>query len=216
MDTVYAFGVLQNDGQAGVGATMIPSHQLGSLSRATATEANRRILSERSHLTGREVFFDEGDVIVSKTDAKGVITYANQTFFTISGFAEEELLGAPHSILRHPAMPRAVFKFLWDTIASGEEIFAYVLNRTKNGDHYWVFAHVTASYDSAGKIIGYHSNRRVPKRSAVAAVEPVYKALCDVERQFSDPKQALENGMKTLVDFVNNTGMSYAEFIFSL
>ena len=195
---------------------MITSQALGGLSRHIATEANRRILNERAHLTGHEVFFDEGDVIVSKTDTKGLITYANQTFFSISGFSEAELLGAPHSILRHPAMPRAVFKFLWDTIAKGEEVFAYVLNRAKNGDHYWVFAHVTASRDTTGQIIGYHSNRRVPKRSAIAAVEPVYKTLYEVERQAANPKQALENGMKALVDFVTKTGMSYAEFIFSL
>lgn len=195
---------------------MILSQHIGTLSRAAATEANRRALAERTHLTGREAFFNEGDVIVSKTDAKGVITYANQTFLKISGFSEEELIGAPHSILRHPAMPRCVFKFLWDNIAAGEEVFAYVLNRCKNGDHYWVFAHVTASYDPSGNIVGYHSNRRVPSRAAIAAIEPIYKTLCDVESQTSDNKQSLENGMKALVDFVKNTGMSYAELIFSL
>ena len=195
---------------------MILSQQIGTLSRAAAVEANRRALAERNHLTGREAFFNEGEVIVSKTDPKGVITYANETFLQISGYSEEELVGAPHSILRHPAMPRCVFKFLWDNIAAGEEVFAYVLNRCKNGDHYWVFAHVTASYDTAGQIIGYHSNRRVPSRKAIAAVEPVYKTLLDVEARGADPKQSLDLGMTTLVDFVKGTGMTYAEFVFTL
>ena len=195
---------------------MIASRLIDTLSRTAATEANRRIVAERSHLTGREVFFKEDSVIVSKTDTKGIITYANETFLNISGFSEEQLLGTPHSILRHPHMPRAVFKFLWDTIATGEEVFAYVLNRAKNGDHYWVFAHVTASYDKSGNIIGYHSNRRVPERKAVDAIAPIYKTLLDVEAAAADPKQGLENSFKALVDFVVSTGLSYPELVFSL
>ena len=195
---------------------MISSKLLHTLSHTAATEANRRAVAERQHITGREVFFKEDEVIVSKTDAKGIITYANETFLDVSGFSEEQLVGAPHSILRHPHMPRCVFKFLWDTIVSGEEVFAYVLNRAKNGDHYWVFAHVTASRDKNGQITGYHSNRRVPNRSAVTAVAPVYQSLLDVEKAAADSKQGLENSFKALVDFVTNTGVSYSEFIFSL
>ena len=119
------------------------------------------------HITGHERFFDPTEPIVSKTDTKGRITYANAVFRHIADYSEEELLGAPHSILRHPDMPRCVFKLLWDTISTGNEIFAYVINRAKNGDHYWVFAHVTPSFDKTGKIISYHSSRRVPRRDAI-------------------------------------------------
>ena len=195
---------------------MISSGLIDTLSRKEAVEANRRALAEREHLTGREVFFEEKDVIVSKTDAKGIITYANETFLNISGFSEAQLIGAPHSILRHPQMPRAVFKFLWDNITTGEEVFAYVLNRAKNGDHYWVFAHVTASRDKTGKIIAYHSNRRVPTRKAVDAIAPIYQSLLDVEKAAPDPKTGLETSFKALVDFVTKTGLSYSELIFSL
>jgi PAS domain S-box-containing protein len=83
--------------------------------------------------------FREDEIIVSKTDLKGLITYANKTFLDISGFTEEELLGQPHNIIRHPDMPQCVFKLLWKTVAKGDEIFAYVKNMCKNGDHYWVF-----------------------------------------------------------------------------
>ena len=101
---------------------MISSRFIDTISRTVSTEANRQILAQRDRLTGREVFFKEEDVIVSKTDIKGIITYANQTFLNISGFSEEQLIGAPHSILRHPDMPRCVFKFLWDNIGAGEEV----------------------------------------------------------------------------------------------
>ena len=99
------------------------------------------------HLTGVERFFDKDEIIVSKTDLKGRMTYCNDVFLRIAGYTEQELLGQPHSIIRHPDMPRCVFKLLWDTIGAGKEIFAYVINRAKNGDHYWVLAHVTPSRD---------------------------------------------------------------------
>ena len=115
-------------------------------------------------LTGVERTFGTDEIIVSKTDTKGRIIYANEVFLRLAGFSEREIIGQPHSIIRHPAMPRCVFKLLWDTISSGKECFAYVLNRSKNGDHYWVLAHVTPTFDSKGTIVSYHSNRRNPRR----------------------------------------------------
>ena len=90
-------------------------------------------------LTGVERHLAPHDIVVSKTDIKGRITYANQVFLDIAGYVEKEVIGRPHNIVRHPEMPRAVFKLLWDTISQGNEIFAYVVNRAKNGDHYWVW-----------------------------------------------------------------------------
>lgn len=91
----------------------------------------------------REKVMRENDFIVSKTDLKGRITYGNRIFIEYSGYTEEELLGAPHNIIRHPDMPRGVFKFLWDTLAAEKECFAYVKNMAKDGSYYWVFANVT-------------------------------------------------------------------------
>src|SRR5581483_7053205 len=126
--------------------------------------------------TTTEVFFR--DLIVSKTDLKGRITYANREFCKVCGYSEAQLIGQPHSIIRHPDMPRAVFKFLWDTILGGQEIFAYVKNMTRSGDFYWVFAHVTPSYDAERQIVGFHSNRRVPDRKIVETViAPLYADL---------------------------------------
>lgn len=102
--------------------------------------------------------------LVSKTDTKGKITYCNDAFVEISGFCMSELMGKPHSIVRHSDMPRAVFAYLWENIAKGREVNVYVKNLAKNGDFYWVFANVTPSFDTSGQIIGYYSVRREPNR----------------------------------------------------
>jgi len=125
--------------------------------------------------TNVEQFFDRSEIIVSKTDLKGRITYANRTFARLAGYSEAELLGQPHSIIRHPDMPRAVFKLLWDTLAERNEVFAYVKNLARDGSFYWVFAHVTPSMDADQNVVGYHSNRRVPRREVVSnVIEPLY------------------------------------------
>lgn len=166
--------------------------------------------------TSKEVFFGDEELIVSKTDAKGRILYANDVFVRVSGYHEHELIGAPHSILRHPDMPRCVFWLLWETIAKGEEIFAYVKNMAKSGDFYWVFAHVTPSYDPAGKIVGYHSNRRVPPREAVDKAAALYAQLLAVENKYEDRKQGMQAGIATVLDLLKQNKISYGEFVFSL
>ncbi len=168
-------------------------------------------------LTGRERFFDTNEIIVSKTDLQGRILYANRTFMKVGLFEEKELIGAPHSILRHPDMPRCVFKLLWDQIGKGEEIFAYVVNRAKNGDHYWVLAHVTPSYDNSGAINGYHSNRRVPdKRIINEVISPTYKALLDIENKHANAKEGMLAAYNHLNKILKDKGSTYDEFIFSL
>jgi len=101
-----------------------------------------------------ELTFSDSEIIVSKTDIKGKITYGNELFLKLAGYAEKDILGKPHNIVRHKEMPKIIFKFLWDYIQSGKEIYAYVVNTSKNGDHYWVLANVTPSYDANQKIIG--------------------------------------------------------------
>lgn len=167
-------------------------------------------------LTGREVTFGDDEVIVSKTDKTGRITYANHVFMRVAGYTEQELLRQPHSIIRHPHMPRAAFKLVWDTLAQGKEIFAYVLNRCKNGDHYWVFAHATPDYDPQGNVIGYHSSRRKPERSAIEKIAPVYQLLLDIENKEPDRKVGMQKSFQAVLDLLQNNGVSYEEFVFSL
>jgi len=165
-----------------------------------------------SLLTGVERRFAEDDVIVTKTDLGGRITYANEVFLNISSLSEKRAIGAPHNVIRHPDMPAGVFRLLWQTIKQGREIFAYVLNRATNGDHYWVFAHVTPSFDQAANLVGYHSNRRVPDRKLVSQViEPLYADLLKVEKA-----AGIDASIVRLGEILKNKDMDYERFIFSL
>ena len=165
--------------------------------------------------TGNERRFDENEIIVSKTDPKGRLTYVNQVFCKVGLYTPAELMGQPHSIVRHPDMPRCVFKLLWDTLQSGEEVFAYVKNMAKDGSFYWVFANVTPDYDAAGNIIGYLSVRRAPKRSALPVIEGLYKAMLDAETK-AGAKDACDASLALLVGVLNEKGLSYEELIHAL
>lgn len=168
-------------------------------------------------LTGREVFFPENEIIVSKTDLVGRMTYVNRTFCRVAGYCESELLGQPHSLIRHPDMPRAVFKLLWDTILAGSEIFAYVKNRSKDGDFYWVFAHVTPSVDKQNRIVAFHSNRRVPDRATIdKVITPLYRATLAEEARHKNGKASLAAGVEFLTKQLTARGVSYDEFILTL
>jgi len=154
----------------------------------------------------------ENTFLVSKTDKKGIIKYANTTFVEVSGYTEEELIGKPHNIVRHPDMPRAVFKLLWDTIEKGEEFWGYVKNLAKDGAYYWVFAHVTPSYDLEGKeIIGYTSDRRKPRKDAVEKISLIYKEMLEAEKV-----GGIEAGVKKLQEILQKEGKDYAEFVFTI
>jgi|SRR5579863_1870513 len=163
-----------------------------------------------------ERFFPEDEIIVSKTDLKGRITYANHVFLEIAGYREAEILGQPHNIIRHPDMPRCVFRLLWDTLEAKQEIFAYVKNLAKTGDFYWVFAHVTPTFDERGRVTGYHSSRRVPERKQVDLFDGVYRQLLSIERQHADWRSGMEAAGGTLTEMIRAKGMEYDEFIFSV
>jgi aerotaxis receptor len=124
-------------------------------------------------VTTTECFLQPGRPVVSKTDLQGRITYANESFLAISGFSRAELLGADHSIVRHPDMPPAAFADLWRTIKADQPWRGLVKNRTRSGDFYWVEAYVTPLTDQ-GRTIGYMSVRNTPARTDVAAAEALY------------------------------------------
>ncbi len=151
------------------------------------------------------------DFIVSKTDLKGKITYCNQIFMELAKYSEKELIGAPHNIIRHPDMPRIVFKLLWDRIQNKEEIFAFVKNLSKDGGYYWVYANVSASLDERGNIIGYYSVRRKPSEEGVKVTGDLYAKLLELERT-----GGMEASGKFLNDLLKEKGVSYDELIASL
>lgn len=125
-------------------------------------------------VTNVEVQLRPGDMIVSKTDLKGIITYVNEDFIRISGFTERELLGQPHNIVRHPDMPEEAFADLWSSLKAGRPWTGYVKNRCKNGDYYWVLANATPIREN-GQITGYMSVRTAPSRAEIAEVERLYR-----------------------------------------
>lgn len=153
----------------------------------------------------------ENDFIVSKTDLKGKITYCNRIFIEMAEYTEEELLGAPHNIIRHPKMPKAVFQLLWDRIQKKEEVFAFVLNQTKNKNEYWVFANVTASLDVRGNVIGYYSVRRKPNAKAIAIIKPLYAKMLEAEKSGGTSAST-----KILTDLLQEKGVEYNELIISI
>lgn len=137
---------------------------------------------QRPHPTQSEKILNADEFIVSKTDIHGKILYGNKVFIKISGYDESELIGSPHSILRHPDMPKIVFKLLWDRIQNKQEIFAYVKNLCKDGSYYWVYANVTATLEPNGSIRDFHSVRRKPSAKAMGIIPELYSQLNAVER----------------------------------
>lgn len=173
-------------------------------------------MSRNHSLTGVERTFAKNEVIVSKTDMKGLITYGNEVFLRLAGYSLEEILGKPHNIIRHPDMPKVVFKLLWDRMKAGKEVFAYVVNRIRNGDHYWVFAHVTPSFDAQKNIVGCHSNRRLPDPATIGKIEPIYKLLKQEEDKHPMAKDGMAASLALLNSVLAEKGVSYDEFVLSL
>ena len=164
--------------------------------------------------TGVERRFGADEIIVTKTDPRGVITYANEVFLRTSALTEQEAVGQPHSLIRHPDMPRAVFKLLWDTLKNRQEIFAYVVNLASDGAHYWVYAHVTPSFAADGRLVGYHSNRRLPEPAAVAEISRLYERIRTLEQRQTSTPAAVEAGWRALQEALD--GQTYDEFIWAL
>ena len=156
----------------------------------------------------------ENDFIVSKTDLKGVITYCNRVFMEFAKYEEEELLGQQHNIIRHPDMPRCVFKLLWETVKQKKEINAYVKNLAKDGSFYWVHANVTPVMDDTGELKGYYSVRRKPNERRLEVIKELYKTLLAEEKRIGGNK-GMEASENMLFNLINEEGMTYEEFIFS-
>ncbi len=132
--------------------------------------------NKNAAVTQREVPFPAKTVLVSRTDLKGITTYANDAFVNISGYAREELVGQSHNIVRHPDMPPQAFKWMWDTLKDRRAWRGTVKNRCKNGDYYWVRATVAPVYEN-GAVTGYSSVRRAPTREQIAEADALYKTL---------------------------------------
>jgi len=165
--------------------------------------------------TAQETVMDHNEIIVSKTDLKGRITYGNTTFLKYAGFAESELIGTQHNIIRHPDMPRGVFKLFWDTLQRGDEIFAYVKNISMDGSFYWVLANVTPSVNESGDVLGYYSVRRKPNPRAVAVVGNLYREMLAAERN-AGSRDAIQASTQILEKHLQDKQLSYEQMILTL
>jgi len=126
------------------------------------------------------------DLIVSKSDEKGNITYVNPIFMKISGYTQGELYDKPHSILRHPDMPKVIFKYLWENLKDGNDVIAYVKNLCKDGSYYWVLATVKTAKNPDGSFRNYMSTRKCITQNAKETIETLYSKLLDAEKSIGE------------------------------
>ncbi|WP_239350784.1 PAS domain-containing protein [Snodgrassella communis] len=134
------------------------------------------------YVTNQEFPYPDGALIVSRTDLDGIITHANDVFVDISGWTRDEIIGAPHCLLRHPDMPKAPFADMWATLQRGERWYGYVKNLRKDGGHYWVYATVIPNLRQ-GKVIGYSSIRRKPSRERINEMSALYAEMLKNEQE---------------------------------
>lgn len=157
----------------------------------------------------KEIKINPKRYIVSKTDAKGIIEYGNDYFVKISGYSEAELIGQPHNIIRHPDMPKVVFKMMWDRINKAQNIMAVVKNLAKDGSYYWVVTEFEPKVDLiSNEIISHTAFRKAAPQKAIDAVEPLYQKLIEIEK--NGGMQASE---KYLRGFLEENKTSYDDFI---
>ncbi len=135
-----------------------------------------------SKIIDEEVKWDKTKTIISKTDPVGTILYMNDAFETASEYNKIELIGEPHNVIRHPDMPKVVFKVLWDSLKKGNNFHAIVKNLTRTGRYYWVITDFDVEKDDKGKITGYTGRRKALPQSVIQKIEPLYKTLLEIEK----------------------------------
>jgi PAS domain S-box-containing protein len=154
---------------------------------------------------------NSSDFIVSKTDKKGIITYANPSLLKITEYTMDELIGENHNIIRHPDMPRALYKHVWDEIQEGRHVYAYIKNLTKDGSFYWVFAYIVPDYNDKGDVIGYHSERRAPNLKALPDIVNLYNNMKQIE-----VNSGVDDALAYMNELVSSKADSYTKYVFKL
>lgn len=172
---------------------------------------NNRPYNKRE-IIDKEVTWDKTQVIMSKTNARGIIEYANEVFVDVCGYEDYELMGQPHSIIRHPDMPKVLFKVLWEKLKNGENFHAIVKNLAKSGRYYWVITDFDISRNDEGEIINYFARRRsVPQEVIANHIEPLYRKLLQIEGA-----SGIEYSEKYLNGFLEERNKTYVQYILEL
>ncbi len=174
---------------------------------ADEKEENEKIT--RPEPINKEIEIDPKRYIMSKTDAKGVIEYGNEYFVEISGYKECEIVGQPHNIIRHPDMPKIIFKLMWDRLENRKNIYALVKNLAKSGRYYWVMTDFDIKIDKAtNETIGYFAYRRTAPKQAVKQIEKLYAKLVEIEKE-----RGMAGSEKYLMGFLEERGQTYDQYI---
>lgn len=167
---------------------------------------------ERPVPIDKEVSWDKTKTIMSKTDRFGSIEYANEVFIDVSGYEDYELMSQPHNIIRHPDMPKVIFKVLWDNLKKGNNYHAIVKNMAKSGRYYWVITDFDISKDEKGNIVNYFARRKaVPQEVITKHIEPLYKRLLQIETASS-----MEASEKYLIGYLEEQNKTYVDFIMEI
>jgi PAS domain S-box-containing protein len=157
----------------------------------------------------KEVSWDKTQVIMSKTNAFGIIEYVNEVFVDVSGYEDYELMGQPHNIIRHPDMPKVIFKVLWENLKKGKNFHAIVKNLAKSGRYYWVITDFEIAKDEQGAVANIFGRRQsVPQEVISLHIEPLYKKLLQIEAV-----SGLEFSEKYLIGFLEERKRTYVEYI---
>ena len=169
---------------------------------------NEQINANKITPLDKEVIWDKSKVIMSKTDKFGTIEYANDVFVDVSGYEDYELVGQPHNIIRHPDMPKVIFKVLWDNLKKGNNFHAIAKNMAKSGRYYWVITDFDISKNEDGEITHYFARRKSIPPGVVNQVEPLYKKLLQIETV-----SGMNGSEKYLTGFLEEQGKDYVEYI---
>jgi PAS domain S-box-containing protein len=179
---------------------------------------NKKSMNEVKEMTNRpipidkEVSWDKTQTIMSKTDLYGTIEYANEVFVDVCGYEDYELMAHPHNIVRHPDMPKVIFKVLWENIQKGNQFHGIVKNLAKSGRYYWVITNFEYSRDENGNIVNYIARRKaVPQDVITKHIEPLYKKLLQIEEA-----SGVGASEKYLIGFLEEQGLSYVDLITKL
>ena len=167
------------------------------------------IMFSKSKNTPKQIKLDELQPLVSRTDLRGNIKYTNHYFKEITGYKEEELIGRPHSIIRHPDMPKIIFTLMWQRLKENKDILAIVKNRTKYGDYFWITTSFKTTHSEVTKKEnGYMAITHAAPPQAVKEVESLYKKLLEIEK--ADGEVA---SIKYLLDFFEANETNYDDYV---
>jgi len=166
--------------------------------------------------TGVERVLAPEDILVSRTDPRGRLTYVNDSFLAVTGYRDVDLLGRRHDVIRHPDMPRAVLRLLRASLTARCVVFGYVVNLTADGSHYWALAHIRPSFDRRGTVIGYDATAQTAGAAALREVVPLYARLVQEEQRHLNAASAIDASTALLAAFLDDRGQTYDQLVWQL